>query len=578
MRKARTADRSVPNQLRAVAVRIRKRQTHRVGRRGEGWPPLFTRVVMARGRPAFAARAGRRIMRAREAPGYAGAARVVLRSAAEVHRFQCFPTENRKLPPDLHGAHVVGNDNVPLRAELRWQDGAIACLTRSQEPIGVSLLWPVKGAGVIQLQTTRLPARETPYNLHVELARHQLMRLTVKREEWGLFDYSGMDEISAQIDACRDAFVCALQDADQPEVAARHADESLAQGLAAAEAMSKFHAGVFLGRRQQGGGFAKPFLGVGLPQGSVSAHLTPRLTELFDFVHLPFVWRNIQPTEAGPTYDALDSALKLLGGTKLAVRGGPLLAFGIRSVPDWMYIFENDFESIYDAAREYVTRTVQRYAKQVSSWVVASGLQADGVFGFSFEQIMELTRMAASITRQHAPRAQVLIELNQPWGEYYARNPQTIPPALYADMAVQSGVSFDGFGLQFLFGIGSDGYHFRDPFQVSALIDKLANLGKPLHVTALGAPSRVLSNGSAELGAGGEWHKPWSPQVQAEWLTTVCEIALSKPYIETVCVHAFADGPDLPIPTAGLLNEDLSPKVAFGQLVELRKRLVSGPV
>jgi len=493
-----------------------------------------------------------------------------------VHRFTCYPTRQRKNPPNLHGAHLVGNDNVPLRAEIRWEDGVIRCTPRMQDPVGLSLLWPVEGFGTIQLQTTRLPAREQPYNLHVELARHQLMRVTVKREEWGLFDYSGMDDIAARIDQSRDAFIRALQTSDHPEEAAQHADESLAHGLWAAEEMSRFHAGVFLGRRQQTGGFGRAFLGVRVAGATVQQAITKRLGDVFDFAYVPFIWRSIQPTEQAPAYEAVEAVIKACSTNKLAVRGGPLLAFGVSSVPDWMYIWENDFESIYEAAREHVERTVQRFARQVTSWVVASGLQADNVFGFSFEQTMELTRMAATVTKQIAPRAQVLIDLNQPWGEYYARNQQTVPPLLYADMAVQSGINFDGFGLQFLFGIGSDGYHLRDPFQVSALIDKLANLGKPLHVTALGAPSCVAPDSQNGTPPGGEWHGPWSDAVQADWLTTLCEIALSKPYVDTVCIQTLVDQPDDVIASGGLLHANLTPKPAFGRLLEMRKRLIAG--
>ena len=494
-----------------------------------------------------------------------------------MHRFTCYPTAERKLPPDLHGAHLVGNDGVPLRGDIGWADHAIRCTTRMQDPVGLSLLWPVQGFGTIQLQTTRLPARESPYNIHVELARHQLMRLTVKREEWGLFDYGGMEDITARIDRCRDAFILALQTADKPEVAARHADESLAEGLWAAEEMSRFHAAVFLGRRQQTGGFSRPFLGVKVANETMTPAVARQAGEAFDFTHIPFVWRNIQPTEQNPVYDSIEATIKACAAAKLALRGGPLLAFGVSSVPDWMYIWENDFESIYEAAREHVERTVQRYARQISSWVVASGLQADNVFGFSFEQTMELTRMAANVTKQTAPRAQVLIDLSQPWGEYYASNQQTIPPLLYADMAVQSGINFDGFGLQFIFGLASDGYHVRDPFQVSVLIDKLANLGKPLHVTALGAPSRIVGNANGGSPPGGQWHAPWSDEVQAEWLATLCEIALSKPYVDTVCLQALADGPDNVIANSGLLRADLSPKPAFTRLIEMRKRLIAGP-
>lgn len=494
-----------------------------------------------------------------------------------MHRFACYATSNRQLPPDLHGAHLVGSDNVPMRAEIQWDDGQIRCKLRAQDPVGLSLLWPVEGFGTIQLQTTRLPASERPYHLHVELARHQLMRLTVKREEWGLFDYSGMDDITAKLDGCRDAFVQALQNVDEPETAARHADESLAIGLWAAEEMSRLHASVFLTRRQQTNGFSRPFLGVGVPPDQLNGSLARKIGEAFDFAHVPIVWRQIQPTEQSLSYDAIDACVKACGAAKLAIRGGPLLTFGVSSVPDWMYIWENDFESIYEAAREHVERTVRRYAKQVSSWIVASGLQADNVFGFSFEQTMELTRMAARITKQLAPRAQALIDLSQPWGEYYARNQQTVPPLLYADMAVQSGINFDGFGVHLLFGIGSDGYRLRDPFQISGLIDKLANLGRPLHVTALGAPSRPQPSTDSSPSSGGEWHAPWSDEVQADWLATLCEVALSKPYVDTVCIQPLTDGAQSIINTGGLLREDHSPKPAFKRLAELRKRLATAP-
>jgi len=203
---------------------------------------------------------------------------------------------------------------------------------------------------------------------------------------------------------------------------------------------------------------------------------------------------------------------------------------------------------------------------------VASGLQADNVFGFSFEQTMELTRMAATVTKQIAPRSQVLIDLCQPWGEYYARNPQTVPPLLYADMAVQGGISFDGFGVQFLVGLDAEGFHVRDPFQLSALIDRLANLGKQLHITAIGAPSRPV----ADATAAGEWHGAWSEDTQADWLEVLCEIVLSKPYVDSVCIQPVVDGADGVIPTGGILRADLTPKPSFERLKNLRARLLSG--
>ena len=65
--------------------------------------------------------------------------------------------------------------------------------------------------------------------------------------------------------------------------------------------------------------------------------------------------------------------------------------------------------------------------------------------------------------------------------------------------------------------------------------------------------------------------------MQAEWLTTVCEIALSKPYVETVCIQALVDRPDDIIADGGVLRENLTAKPALARLIELRKRLLAAP-
>jgi hypothetical protein len=165
-----------------------------------------------------------------------------------------------------------------------------------------------------------------------------------------------------------------------------------------------------------------------------------------------------------------------------------------------------------------------------------------------------------------------VLDLTQPWGEYFARNPRSIPPMLYADMAAQSGVSFDAFGLQFIFGIGLDGYQLRDLFQVSALIDKLANLGKPLHVTAVAVPS-TCDDPANPVRAGGQWRGPWSEALQAEWLVRFCQTALSKPYVESICLQTLVDNRNGAIPSGGVLREDRAAKPALASLAELRKRL-----
>ncbi len=463
---------------------------------------------------------------------------------------------------ELRGAHLLGADSVPMRGQIRLVDGIAECEARGGEPTGLSLLWPVGERGAMQLETTRVPARTEPYHLPIELVRHRLMRISVKREEWGLFDYGGMDEIAERIDLAREQFIAALQATDDPRAAARLAAQALDTAVEASEQLTRFHARVFLGRRQQMNGFAQPICGAVLQRDTKPDGL--RLREALDFLRLPITWREVQPKEQGFAYEAVDAWVQSAAKLGLPLRGGPLLAFGVQSVPDWLYIWENDFEAIADFVRDYVRHTVQRYAEQIGQWVICAGLHADGVFPLTFEQMIELTRLAAATARQAAPRASLVVDLSQPWGEYYARNQQTIPPALYADMLTQAGVPFDAFGVQLLMGIDSEGFHQRDLLQISALLDRLANYGRPLQISALAAPSSPSG--------GGEWAGPWTEATQADWLAAVWEVAMSKPFVESVCFHTLADSAAAVVPTGGLLNANLKPKAAYKRVVALRSQ------
>lgn len=483
-------------------------------------------------------------------------------------KFVCYPTPDVGAVKELHGAHLLGADGVPARGEIRVAAGVITCESRAAEPLAISLLWPVRGAGVLQLETTRLPASDEPYHLHVELARHRLMRISVKREEWGLFDYSGMDEISAQLDLARDKFIAALQSMHDPKAAAVLADESLSLAVRASEQMARFHAAIFLGRRQQGGGLAGGNFGAAAPVGSIKPEALAKLRDLLDYVRIPFSWHDVQPKEQGFQFDGVENWFKTCAKAGLAVRGGPLLSFGVASVPDWLYIYENDYEAITEFAKAYLRQAATKLSSYASSWVAIGGAHADSAFSLNFEQIMDLTRTAVGAVRQAAPKAAIVVELTQPWGEYYARNTQTIPPLLYADMLMQAGINFDIFGLQILMGIDGEGYHVRDMLQISTLIDRLANFGKPISITAAGVP--------ASGNAGGEWGGTWSPERQAEWFEQLCEIALSKPFVDSVCFQALVDGPASILPGGGLLTDKLARKPAYDRIKALRDRVRGG--
>src|SRR5262245_34191996 len=181
----------------------------------------------------------------------------------------CF-TVNRNghsAPVSLAGSYVVGSDSVPLRAELEMREDHILCAKRADGPAGVALLWPVQGCGSMLMETSRLTERHKPYNLALEFARGRLMRINQKREEWGLYDFDGIESIAAEINKARDYFVEALK-SDEGAEQTRFAEEALKTAFVAGEQLTHFHADLFLNRRRQALGFGKRNIGCSIELSS----------------------------------------------------------------------------------------------------------------------------------------------------------------------------------------------------------------------------------------------------------------------------------------------------------------------
>ncbi len=481
---------------------------------------------------------------------------------------------------DLSGAYVFQQDGIPVRADLAFADGQINCLKRVGGPCGLALLWEAGAPGTLMLPTTRLPDRKQPYILNLELARARVKQLVQKREDWGLFDYEAAGALGAQYEAVRQKFVRALQ-APTPVEAADCADECLAAGIRLGEKMSLFHADVFLRRRRASSAGRVMSFGCRVDLPSSNDRFRERLLEVADFISLPTSLKLVGPKERTYRWEQIDDWVNWAFAHGRPIHAGPLVSFDPTDVPDWLYIWEHDYEALREILYEHIQRVLERYERKVRVWRVASGLHAYNSFNLTFEQIMELTRMSCSLVKKLAPRSVVIVDLVLPWGEYYARNQRTIPPLLYADMAVQSGIKFDGFGLQLYMGVPRDGLYVRDLLQVSSLLDEFLGFGVPLHVSAVQAPSDVVPDawdawgGRAPVSEGGRWHHDWNPRLQAEWLQAFCRVALSKPYVESICWRDLADYEGHYLPHGGLCRNDLAPKLAFRELRNFRAAMAS---
>ena len=471
--------------------------------------------------------------------------------------------------------------------------------------------------GLLTLQTCLLPDHVQPYLLTIELARRQIMFVLNKMEDWGLFDLPAENPVIKQFEEARIAFTQALvgqrgtteQGAESARGgfcarADRLATQSVAAGIAAGEQLTLLNAERQFKFRMSGRGYKETALHLSRmtpempPPGApivipgagyctlsepplIGCSISPNTsTELqqkaaiatCDFVTMPMRWIDLEPSEGkhnfGPTDRWIEWAIRT---AKLPVVGGPLIDFRPLCAPDWLFIWENDYDTLEDLVGEHINAIVTRYRRTISRWTVASGLHVNMNFKISFDQIIELTKMCIQAVRKLHPAAKIQLEISQPWGEYHALNRRSIPPYVYAEAVVQAGAANPAFHIDTLcirtqMGHAEPGLATRDLMSLSAMLDRYATLEKPIAVSALGCPSSPIAPKPYRPRSGAEatdpyepgfWREAWSEQQQATWLAAAAAIICSKPYIQSLCWQDLSDPP----------NPATSPEMPFGGLL-----------
>jgi hypothetical protein len=468
----------------------------------------------------------------------------------------------------LSGAFLFGMDMVPLRYvdSITFHDGAIDCVRKGDDAAGLTLLWPVEEAGTFMLSTTRLPERPEPYILNVELARARLMQITLKREDWALFEE--MDKFADLAHEAQSLFIQALQHISDASKASMLADEAMKKGLLFSEKLALRYAEQYLALRFKNRGLGKHTLGCCIdPKRIEEERYSKCVTDMFSSVTVPVSWGQIVREKGKYDFSALDHCIEYLANKRMAINCGPLLCFEPDQVPGWLLEQKPEFEKVREQAYEFVTKIVSRYGKYVHFWTVISGMNAKNCFGFAYEQMIEMTRTACLAAKASDAKGRRIIELNQPWGEYYSKEKMTIPPLIYADVIIQSGISFDAFGLVVEFGKDLPGMHIRDLMQISSRLDCFAVFSKPLHIM-VSVPGRAVD--TERVGA---WKKPWDESVQADWIEQFYKITLGRPFVSTVTYAHLVDSPDS-MPSGGLAGADLAVRKAYVSIGKFQKMIL----
>lgn len=481
-------------------------------------------------------------------------------------RFAVFDNNGPANDWPLVNAHILGPDDQPLRGDVSFDGGYILCRKPGNDAAGLCLQWDVGSAGVFMLQTCLLPDRKEPYLLSLELARHRIKTYITKSEEWQMFDLSPEHPAPRLWEDARQLLIEAWTSPDLFQ-ADRVARLSLLKAVEATERLALAHADILLHRRYATRAASSATLGVRVWPGRDAAPLRDLINKEFDALVVPIDWREIEPKKGKFNYNGLDRWMNWASNQGKAVIAGPLLDFSKRALPDWMHVWQNDYDATRGEAYDHMERVVQRYRGKVGMWNVGSGLNTNDFFSFSAEQMLDLVRMATLLVRQSHKGAKVMIELTQPWGEHCAFNRESVHPLAFIERLVSEGVRLDAVGVQAQFGRQSGGRATRDLMQFSAMLDRYFLLELPIVISMMGVPSQVIDT------HGGRWQDDWSPEMQAKWISRVFAISMSKPFVESIFWNDLFDYAEQELATGGLINDRGQPKPSLQKLIGLRRVL-----
>ena len=478
----------------------------------------------------------------------------------------------------IRNPYLLDQNGTAIRGNVIFQQGMIICERRESQAAALALQYSAGDCGTLVVQTCRLPAREEPYILSLELARHRLMTLYTKLEEWGMFDLGPDHPVIKRADLARKLFIEALcLQNDNPIKADKYARDCLIASLDGSEELALAHAELFLSRRKTTGAIPRHPIGCSVNLEQANERLRAGLHANFDFINLPTPWKGLAPEEGDYRFAQMDNWIEWAYRNKVPIVAGPIVCFDPSLLPDWLFIWEHDYETVRDVIYEHVETIVTRYRGYVGVWNVVSGLHVNSHFTFSFEQLIDLTRMTTMLVRKLQPAAKIQLEIRQPFGEYTATHTKSIPPVMYTEAMIQRLINFDAISIRLLMGQVTNGQYVRDLMQLSNVIDDFSGFQKSINIT-FGVPSEasaIDASGKPIEPPAGTWRRPWSPVVQSRWVEAVAKIALSKPSVETITWNAIIDHKGMDLPLSGLTTAEMQPKPAFRRLVELRKSLIT---
>jgi len=473
---------------------------------------------------------------------------------------------------DLTLASIAGGyDNAPAVTRASVEGDQLVLSRESTESGYIQVPWNVPGVGHVVAASATLAERDEPYDLLLELARGKVNQLRSQAADWAFSGIEPSQPLEDEIRAVGRSFAAAATESDGP-LARDAARATLAAAGAAASHLVAEYTGHLLQARHERLPKLDTSLGARL-NGSVPPAASPAVTASLNSAVLPLTWRTIEPTESNYRWETADTALAWAERNGLRVTAGPLIDFSQRGLPDWLWLWEGDLQSLASFMCDYVETAVGRYRGRIRRWQLSAAANLGSVLKLAEDDFLWLSARLAEAAWQVDSGLELTIGLAQPWGDELARREFNYSPFIFADTLIRAGLKLAAIDLEWFAGYSPRGSYCRDVLDASRLLDLTAHLGVPVQVT-LAYPAAGVADALADptlrVGAG-RWAAGYSDESQAEWAETFARVALGKAYVRALNWAHLTDGEEHTFPHAGLLDPAGRPRPALERLRRLRE-------
>jgi hypothetical protein len=483
-------------------------------------------------------------------------------------RFRVFPAE-RITAAMIEQAYLSGVDRMSWPVRAMVDQGDLVLRRSVSDSANLHIPWPVEGNGLPMLSTSSLMETPTPYLLPLELARGTLAQVRNQLSEWQFIGLNVPVAATEKLTEAVERFSWAAVSQDNLAQSAEYAEAALRATLEAGDLLATAYADQARVARRRNGGNRASLLGADLGSVLLDDNTSRQYLRCFNAAVAPLCWRDIETTEGNFAWSTSDKQIQWCRGHGLKVFAGPLLMLDPLALPDWLYLFADEWESLLECTSTFVRQVVERYRGKVDYWIGAGRLHISEAFPLSEQERLQLVAHTVERVRSLDPTTPALVSFDQPWAEYMRQRASDFPPLQFADALLRAGLDLAGLMLEINVGYAPGGTLLRHPLELNRQLDAWSAFGLPLWL-ALCAPSASYKDPLAQYATTVSSNN-WTPAAQRAWVAQNVPLALAKPLVQGALWNQLRDNQPHRFPHGGLFDDRQHPKPALRTLAAIRQ-------